>query len=450
MDIKDKKKTKQKKDKRKKPKEIGYSSSIPNWYRLDNAAKIYPATMRRGWNSVYRISATLDHDIKPKELRKAVVDVHPRFPSFFVVLRKGFFWYYLEPSDSLDIVDEETEYPCRPFVIGSGNKPLVRVLYYKNRISLEVFHSVADGFGGISLFKTLVYRYLELCGFEMNDPDKEVLNYKDDPIESEFEDSFLKYYQKAKRKRPKEQLAYQHRKRRSHDYKYFRVVTGSFLVSDIKKVAKEKDVTITQYLTALYILCFANDIKNTAKIKRKLPVRISVPINLRKLFPSTTLRNFSLFVNVGLDVTKVKDITIDDILSVIVPQLSEGFEKNNIQNAFCHNVKPEFNLAVKVVPLFVKNFILKMVSNSVGESRFTSSFSNMGIITLPECMSKHVIDVGTVIGPNRNNGINLTASSYGDKMSVCFSSCFADMAVQKYFFHYLAELGVNVEVESNV
>ena len=427
--------------------EAGYSASVPGWYKLDNAAKIYPATMRRDWNSVARISVTLDKDIKVEKLRAAVADLRPRFPSFFVVLRKGFFWHYLEPADSLDIVSEECEYPCRAFPVGTGNKPLFRILYYKNRISMEFFHSITDGFGAVAFIKSLVYRYLELCGFAMSDPKGEVLKHCDDPLTPEFEDGFMKYYQKVKAKRPKEPIAYQHRKPRSNDYKYFRVITGSFLVDELRKITKEKGVTITQYLTALLILSIAKDITGTP-VRTRRPVRISVPINLRKLFPSTTLRNFSLFVNAGLQISK--DITIDDILASVCPQLVDGFEKENIRDAFCHNVKPEKNVVVKVVPLFIKNFIVRMVSKSVGESRFTASFSNMGVVDMPECMRGYVKDIGMVIGPSPNNGINLVGSSYGDRMTMTFSSCFPDTAVQKYFFYYLSELGVNVEVETNV
>ena len=54
------------------------------WYRLDNAALIFPAVRRPGWNNVFRMSATLSEPIDTMVLERAVADIKPRFPTFFV------------------------------------------------------------------------------------------------------------------------------------------------------------------------------------------------------------------------------------------------------------------------------------------------------------------------------------------------------------------------------
>ena len=41
------------------------------WMALDNAAKIFPAAMRRNWSNVFRISATLTEDIDTDCLAQA-------------------------------------------------------------------------------------------------------------------------------------------------------------------------------------------------------------------------------------------------------------------------------------------------------------------------------------------------------------------------------------------
>ena len=66
------------------------------WYRLDNAALIFPAVMRKNWNNVFRVSVTLRDAVDPEVLSRAAADLLPRFPTMFVRLRTGFFWYYLE------------------------------------------------------------------------------------------------------------------------------------------------------------------------------------------------------------------------------------------------------------------------------------------------------------------------------------------------------------------
>ena len=66
------------------------------WYRLDNAALIFPAIIRKNWNNVFRVSATLKEPVDPEVLDRAIAELKPRFPTCFVRLRRGFFWYYLE------------------------------------------------------------------------------------------------------------------------------------------------------------------------------------------------------------------------------------------------------------------------------------------------------------------------------------------------------------------
>ena len=69
-----------------------------NWYRLDTAALIFPAIARRDWSNGFRLSMTLTEEVDPAILQKAAEEMRSRFPSFFVGLHKGFFWYYLEES----------------------------------------------------------------------------------------------------------------------------------------------------------------------------------------------------------------------------------------------------------------------------------------------------------------------------------------------------------------
>ena len=38
------------------------------WYRLDNAALIFPAIIRKNWNNVFRVSATLKEPVDPEVL----------------------------------------------------------------------------------------------------------------------------------------------------------------------------------------------------------------------------------------------------------------------------------------------------------------------------------------------------------------------------------------------
>ena len=81
------------------------------WMRLDNAALIFPAVRRQEWNNVFRESVTLTEPVDPQLLQRAVEDLQPRFPSLFVRLRTGAFWYYLEEVAAPPKVRQDYAYP---------------------------------------------------------------------------------------------------------------------------------------------------------------------------------------------------------------------------------------------------------------------------------------------------------------------------------------------------
>ncbi|MEG1180938.1 MAG: hypothetical protein RSD39_02785, partial [Oscillospiraceae bacterium] len=132
------------------------------WMQLDNAAKIYPASMRRNWNALFRVSATLTETIDKGILEKALASTLCRFPSFSVRLRRGLFWYYLEHNEGIPAVEEDVCNPCVRMRFKENNDFLFRVRYYQNRIAVEIFHVIADGTGGLCFLQTLVAEYIRL------------------------------------------------------------------------------------------------------------------------------------------------------------------------------------------------------------------------------------------------------------------------------------------------
>ena len=163
-----------------------------NWYRLDTAGLIFPAIARRDWSNAFRVSATLDEPIDPDTLQRAADDLRPRFPSFYVTLRKGAFWYYLEHSSARVLVRQDYAYPLSFMSSAELKQNCLRILYYQNRIAVECFHSLSDGRGGSVFLCTLAARYLELRHGLTIPPGGMVADLSQPPPPEELEDSFLK------------------------------------------------------------------------------------------------------------------------------------------------------------------------------------------------------------------------------------------------------------------
>ena len=162
------------------------------WFQLDNAAMMYSAIQSGTYSAVYRFSAVMTQEVDPQALQRAIDRTMPRFPGFHVKIRKGVFWYYFEPDDTPGpFLQPDIQNPCQP-VYFQNKDQLIRFFYYRHRISMEVFHALADGGGALVLFKTLLAVYLRELGEEI--PNEEgVLDVDEAPDPQEWEDAYARY-----------------------------------------------------------------------------------------------------------------------------------------------------------------------------------------------------------------------------------------------------------------
>ena len=289
----------------------GAGSAKKDWYKLDLSAIVYPTLQRRDFSSVYRLSVLLKEEIQPEVLQKAVDMALPRFPTYKAAMRKGVFWRYLEPNHRPGpFVQKDVKNPCQPMDFKANNRYLVRFYYYKNRISIECHHSLGDGTGGMSVLLTVTATYLRLLGKEIENGGL-VLDIDAQPDPEELEDAYMKYANaKVKPPRPGEKT-YRIRGTKEPFYT-LNIVDGIMSTSEVIKVAKSYNATITEYLNAVLIYALMKHQENSFHMSLK-PVKIAMPVNLRRFFPSNTLRNFITMIYPGID-PRLGDYTFEEIV----------------------------------------------------------------------------------------------------------------------------------------
>ncbi|MEG2149161.1 MAG: alcohol acetyltransferase [Clostridiales bacterium] len=414
------------------------------WYKLDNAAKLFPSVSSKKNSSVYRLSAVLSEAVDGAVLQKATNMVLPRFPIFTVKLRRGLFWNYLEKNDAAFFVKKEEIYPCFTMMPRRNSGYLFKVMYFKNRISLEVFHALTDGSGAMEFLKSLLYYYEKLLGNQVED--EGMIRLKDETIsESEIEDSFSRYYLESNSKRAEFEKAYKIKGKQFEIYGN-NVVSGVIKVDEILAIAKAQGVTITSYIIALLIYSIGKSQKNSGKIKD--PIVVAVPVNLRKPFPSETLRNFFGVVNIGVKTSEYK--TFEELLSLVHKRLKTLTTKDNLQNFISGNVKLEQNTAARLVPLFIKHKFVSLGFNFYGEKRKTLTLTNMGNVTLPKKLGEKIESMGVTLYPTKRSPINCGMCSVNGKLVVTFARTLKESDIMECFFSFLAkEKDLDIEVYGN-
>ncbi len=415
---------------------------IPRWFPLDVAGIIYPNARRYGWCTTYRFAFIMKEEVDPVLLRQALKDIAPRFPSFFVKIKAGLFWYYLERTDDLDIVEEEDYYPCRYIETTETTLPAIRVLYYKNRISIENFHSVADGGAALVFNKTLVARYLELKGVKITITD-DIADINEKPKKCEMEDSFRANYKKMKGLTRKEETAYCYKAPTVKNY--FKVLHGLAPAEDIKAAAKARNMTITEFLMVAYLYSFYVN----APDKVYKPIKISIPASLRARFGSATLRNFSLYTNVGFNPKGRTDITFDEIFEMVKGKLEKGLATEELQKMLCINVRDAQNPILRFIPNILKKPVMQLIFDHAGENKFTSGMTNLGVQKMPPEMYEHIDRMECLLGPSPTKKLLCAMITYNNIVNISFTSDSEKTDVQRTFFRVLAENGVRIRVECN-
>ena len=271
-----------------------------DWYQLDLSAIVYPTLQRRDFSSVYRLSVVLKEEIQPEVLQKALDRTLPRFPTYKVAMRKGLFWRYLEPNNRPGpFVQRDVKNPCQPMYFKANNRYLIRVYYFRNRIALEAHHSLGDGTGGMYLLLTMTAVYLRLLGHTEIENSGFVMDIEEEPAEGELEDAY-KRYANAKVRPPRLQEKAYRVRGTAEPFYTLNIIDGIMSVKEVMQVAKGYGATVTEYLNA--VLLYALLEKQKDERERKLrPVKIAMPVNLRRFFPSITLRNFITMIYPGVD-----------------------------------------------------------------------------------------------------------------------------------------------------
>jgi NRPS condensation-like uncharacterized protein len=421
-------------------------SQPKKWFKLDNMANLFPAIEQFSAAPVYRITVTLDRKIDKDILRAAAVDVLKRFPYYKVRLKKGLFWPYLEHNDKDPVIMKDTAYPCAGINYRRNNNYLFKIKYNGCDISLEVFHALTDGGGALIFIKTLAAQYLRLCG-ESIPADKEngVWDINEQPDAEEFKDSFPDYYNKKIKSLGIKSPAY-HFKGTREKPDVANVICGSIHKDDISRMSKEYGLSVTEFLTAVYIHALY---KVQQKTRNRRPVRVAVPVNLRYFFPSKSMRNFTNFVICGIT-PKTGEYSFKDIAAEVHHSMRRGVIKNNLLKSFSGNVSSEKNFLVRILPLKLKTIILSLIYTFKGENQYSGSLSNLGVIKLPAEMQNCVKDFVCYLAPNSINATNCGAICYGDNINITFIRTVKESFIEREFFRFFIKNKIKVKIKSGI
>ncbi len=419
----------------------------PLWMSLDNAGKIYPAARSRRWTPMFRLSVTLTEDVDPEILAQAEARALRRFPTFACCLRRGLFWYYMEHTGKEAVPEKDVRNPMVRMKM-SGERPfLFRVRYFNRRIAVELFHALTDGSGALTFLLTLTGEYLRIRHGIRIPASKFVLSCDDAPTEDEMGDSFRKFAGGATLSR-KEPSAY-HMPGTPAERHRLLLITGVMPTEALAGKAKEYNVSVNVLLTSLLVQAIHQiQIREPSRRKRRMPVKVSVPVDLRRIYPTGTVRNFSSYVNLGIN-SALGTFSFPEILAQVQSGSAMHITEKSLNARFTLNVRAERNPVIRAMPLFLKNPVMKAMHYLHGERYFSSVLSNIGLIRLPDEMAGCVERMDMQLGsPDRISSV-CACISCGGRTVITFSRKIVEAEYERLFFTSLIKMGIPVRIESN-
>ncbi len=415
-----------------------YSRPADDWYPLDAAAKVYPLSMSHKQMAVFRLSAYLDSDIVPELLQMALTFTIKRFPFFATTIKNGVFWHYIDAAKRRFPVEPESTVPCADINVSMTGSKSFRVLYFKNRVSCEFFHILTDGTGGMVFLKSLTAEYLRLLGSDVP-AENGVLDIDELPDAAESTDDFSKYVSGKKTSGFVDKPALQMGGKLSA-VKPCQVIHFDMDAAALHDAARSRGASVTALVAAMmFIACKA------ATDKQHGTFHIQLPVNMRRYYESRTLRNFSLYANIRMSIEDIT--TVDGILPEVSRQIKEGIGDEKMQEMM--NAAVKLVRSVRLVPLFIKCPVARLIYGFLGDRAFTTTLSNLGVVEVPGEMGEHIRKMDFVLGTVALARAACSMVTVNGVATLSVAKLTTDPSFEERLYALLKETGLNIRVSGS-
>ena len=389
------------------------------------------------------------------------------------------------------MIEEEKTYPCTDI---QKDNPL-RIIYFNNKLSIEIAHFLTDGKGAALFFQDLIEEYLEKKYFwenvekdkkdnliEKTEKKKEVeiekinkiINFgkKINKNEKDFEnkkseknffektrellgnDSMLKnsqkneyvdLYEKYMRKVSKETTIKSafHLPMKILEKGQYHITTGEIDVESLKQESKKYGTTIGKYLLSVYFKILLDRYSQA-----KNPIVIGVPVDLRKIFEETTYRNFFINITPSMDAS-LGAYSLSEIITYLDNYFALKITKKEFYKSIYKAMNPMQNIIIKSVPYLIKRMFFPFIFDYYGERGYTTGFSNLGIFKVNKKYEKYLKGFRFLPPPSKRCKIKMGVISDCNKVYVNFGNLTANYDIERDFFVYLRKRGIKSKIITN-
>ena len=189
------------------------------------------------------------------------------------------------------------------------------------------------------------------------------------------------------------------------------------------------------YLTALFIKSLRESVHDFQGDER---IVVSVPVNLRQYFPSTSARNFFSVTNIGYTYKKDRQNSLKEICQELKAEIDPQLEKSHLEGWLRQLVYFEYMPISRVVLRPIKDFGLKII-NYFNNRNITIAISNLGRVSFSQQIDEWIKEVffhTIAVRPQ------FCTISHKDVMTITFTSPFVETEIFQHFARHLTTLDI--------
>lgn len=399
---------------------------------IDNSAWIHLAVHNKWHSNLFRLEVQLKSAVRPAKLQQAVDAVAARFPMLAAGIRKEKQTFVVVPNPGRLYIRVD----CQPLAYMPKEELqdcATRVLYEQHRIAVEIFHSLTDGAGGLQFLKALLAEYFDIPA---------------EPVEEKaaWEDSYRRYAAGKPSSLPGGTSyllpAAAPESRAVHS------TTWTFPANALREKAQAEHTTVTAWLTALFAQTVMK-FQQTEKTRGEtlLPVQIMVPADLRRRFPSASLRNFSLYALPRL-LPEAADAPFSEIVERMTVQLQAQNAYSRLRTAITTNVALEQKTAA--LPLWLKCAALRSGFEWCGGRSSCITLSNLGPVTFPDGVQQEIEQFCFLLTPRAHSPYNCGVVSTGGTLTLTLTRRGPEQGVEKALQAAFRAQGLVPECEGDI
>ncbi len=403
------------------------SDSIQNG---PNPRSFIPSLAIKSMPSTFCVSADLREPVDPELLQEAVSLLAARYP--FIRVREGqtLFSSVLRYDDHIPQARRVVQ---KGHMVKWRNLPFpLMVVYDTKYIGIAASSSLTDGHGVLTMLKTLLLAYLRLAGHAV--PESGLVREPGSSIlPSETEDAFRACYHEDIPTTKLTGRAF-HTDGRPLEANRLGRITGVIPTETLKETTKKYQVTVTEYLGAVYLYALYRIQQRESN--RETPIRLSIPVDLRGFYETETLRNFSLFIRPEIH-TGLGEYDLPELIRHVCHSLRYARQKKQISSTIRTNFTRHLRL---------QNGLHRLGRFEQGELYHSGTLSNMRQVEIPDEMAGLITGFDFTLGPNSINHENCGIIGYDGVIRITFTRTVQDPSVSREFFRILSEEGITAEI----